>query len=682
MDNEPQLINGFLKYYFLFLRMAEDAVERIVQQEVDPRKAITFLDIQTSLKLRFSIQNFPKTRIATDNSTLIQSVTKNRTGCLVRLSNLVIVEAIAAGSFAKKRLFRGNCACARNQVKCIKADLIDYVKAADDLAKAAPSLYTPKCGTCATEYNKGLANDVFESYQLVKVQPFGCQKDYFVAYLQCDDPKDAEVGRILEGLFYLDSVTKLSLKQGRLVGENARVLVGVSLVKRAVLEVCDSRPQQSALYIAKEKKNYLARNSALKGKERLANGVYTSAKNIEILLKNIRSSQIPATFDLSVLVSLIWHVHGCSEGVGTFLTSSLPELSKLSSKELLETKVVGSKMNLLVFSQNSPKLAERIGELSRGMVNVAYMPAVVDEESLRRWLISHSGAVLVLQHLRCLKPALRSVLVTAIEAGVVLLRDEGSVALDCSFIVLEHARDLQAPSKAPEFQSAAFINSFDMTIEVQENFEVTASEVLALYGGPGQRNFNYCIASRSSGTEVASRLSGLSKLTYFCKKFTAPADKNGVLEEVDKETECAKKMSLGFLAQFCQLNKSPPKVVLSFKKIALSVRMIEAFIEDDPSLLASVLLAEARGRFEVGPAAAVLAAALLESSAGLRLAAWRSALDRLPLQFATALDAAVAGHPSLAAPVGRSGCPSEALAWEELVDRLREVMFSSMDYYL
>lgn len=677
------LINGFLLHYFSFEKLAEDVVERIIQQEVDPKKNVKFLDIQTSLKLRFKIHNFPKTKIATDSRTLIQSKMKNNKGCLVRLWNLIITEVISVGSFPKKCMFRGNCECTKNEVKCIKVNLIDYVKAADDLSKTASCLFNHKCKLCKTEYNKCMANDVYESYQLVKIQPFQSKNDYFLAYLQCEDSKSYEVGRILEGIFYLDSVSKFNFKQGRLVGETMVVLMGVNLFENSNCDVLQGKPQGSVLYKAREKKNYLQPNRALRGDEYLAEAVNTAAKNLETLLKNIHTGLTPASFDFSILACLMWHVHSNGEAIGSYLTSSIPELTKLSNKEILNMNVASFKMNLLFFSQNTPALVDRIRQLALGMANVDEMPGLIDEETLKNWLIMSNSSLLIVQNFHCLKAGVRNILADVIERGIVCIGDNKQVAIDCTIVILEHCRTVLANKKAHEYQSWSFINSFDLVLEVADIPEGADSFILAQYGGLPETRVNYCIPSRSSFTGGDSKLSGVSRLTHLCRKFAANSDDGVIVEDKTKEIQLACKMSLGFLAQMNETNKSSPKLTLSFKKLAVGMRMIRAFINEDTSLMARILLAEARGMFEADPVDVILSAALVDQSVCLRSPGARPVLDQLSLQISSALDGSVAVRPSLAA-LRTPGFPfaDDQRSFEELVKQLREVMFSSMDYYL
>lgn len=598
----------------------------------------------------------------------------------MRLSNLIITEVISIGSFPKKCMFRGNCDCSKNELRCIKVNLIDYVKAADDLSKSSMSLYTPKCSHCKTEYNKCLANDVFESYQLLKVQPFYSKKDFFLAYLECEDPHKFEIGRIIEGIFYLDSVTKFNFKQGRLIGENFRILMGVNLAQHSVLDIQSEKPQKSLLYMARDKKNYYVPNSSLKGHERITDSVNTWSKNIQILLKNIQNSQIAASFDLAILITLLWHVHGTSEGMGSYLTSSLPELTKFSNKDILNMNVSNSKMNLLIFNQNCPSLAGRLHELARGMANVDELPSIIDEESIRTWLISNNSCVLIVQNFHCLKPAIRSVLTTAIEKGVVYIGEGNQVAIDCSFVIFEQSRDILSLKKSSnEYLSSSFINSFDIVLDVGDVGEAGLNNILAQFGGLLESRMNYCIPSRSTFTAGDSKLSGLSRLTYFCKKFAGISGQDDVLNETLMEIEIASKISLGFLAQLSEMNKVSPKLKLSFKKIAVSMRMLRAFITEDTSLLARVLESEARGRFEADPIDALVAGALTDQSQALVSPGYRSVFGDLSLQFAIALDKsldkpATNKHPLAAADDQRS--------FEELMGRFKEIVFSSMDFYL
>lgn len=681
MDNDPDLINGFLKHYFTFLRLAEETVERIVQQETDPKKGIKLLDIQTSLKLKLKVHNFPKTKIATDSCTLIQSVIRNKKGCLVRLSNLIITEIISTGSFPKKCMFRGNCDCSKGELRCIRVNLIDYVKAADDLSKASMSLYTPKCQECKAEYNKCLANDVFESYQLVKVQPFFSKKDFFLTYLQLDDPSMAQVGLILEGIFYLDSVTKFNFKQGRLIGENFRILMGVTLPSHSILDIMSDKPQKSLLYLARDKKNYLNEVKSLNEEERIINSVHIGAKNIQILLKNIQSPQVPASFDLTILIGLLWHVHGNRDGLGSYLSSTLPELAKFSNQDILNLNVANSKLNMLIFSSNCPLLVSRTRELARGMANLDELPSIIDEETLKTWLVTNNSCILIIQNLHCLKPTIRNLITTVIENGILHLSEGVQIPIDCSFLVFEHSKDILSTKKASnEYLSWSFTACFDIVLDVNDAGERGLNNILAIHGGVIESRLNYCIPSRSTFTAGESKLSGLSKLTNYCKKFAGQQDQEQVSADSSIETKVAGKMSLGFLAQLGEMNRVSPKLKLSFKKIAVGMRMIRAFVNEDTSLLMKVLRVESTGRFEVDPIDALVASALIDASQTILSPSYRPVFKEFALQFAITLDSSLDNPTDCKTP--RLPVAADQRAFEELMGHLKEIMFSSMDYYL
>lgn len=662
--------------------------ERIVQQYPGAKQPIRFTDIQNSVKLSFSISNFPKTKVSTDSCTLIQSMMKRQHGCLVRLSGLVVTELFSQGSYSKKSFYRSNCDCNRGNIKCVRTSLIEIVKAKDELSKKSPCLFTPMCNSCKTEYTKDLATDQFVNFKVLKVQPFNCKKDHFMVYAEVDEDNDIKIGQLLEGVFYLDSITRFNHKNERFVGENTRILIAVTLQPNSTIEILSGKAQKSILFKARDKQTYFKINSTLSGDEYHSNLVNTCTKNLVAILKNVQNRLTPAYFDMCALLSLAWHLHSSSVQENPYLASSVPDLAKYTSKEILAMAVRGTSMNLLVFSVDSPTIENRLVELAKGMINIETLPSVVDEGSLTTWLLFNRTSMLVIPNFHRLKTVLRTILVRAVENRSILIDDGDSVQTDATFVFIEHSSMVVSDKRAPEYKSWSFISSFDIVLNAQENSENSVINLLHSYGGQSSQKQDYCIPSRSSFTDKESMIvSGNSRLNSLCQKFAAKSTDNDIAIKLGVEGETASKMCLGFLSIMKDEMTYSHKMALSLKKIAVASRLLRSLVLNEASLLARTLTMQAKGVFEVGVFDAVIGAVVCEATAMTMTPSASSVLKNAPFKFIEALNQSIS-HQSVQNERSRSTIEQGSLNFhqrfclEDLAEEVRIMLFNSMQYYI
>ena len=659
--------------------------------------------VQRRTYLRFLIKNFPKMKVNMDGASLIQSMVKRQTGCLLRLANLIVISVESVGSYIKKRFYRANCQCSFGQMKCHRYSLLDSVKANDDLSRH-PYLGCPKCMTCKVSFSSDTCADQYGPYKLLKVQSALTKQDGLIdVFVEGDDCYSKSEGSVLEGLFFLDSFSKLGFKGGRLIGTHTKVLIGVQLTKYPFLEISRGKLELSIIFKAKQAKNYL--NNPIVSEEALLVSVLTSTAvtNVKRFMRNICSPMgVPPIFEMLFLQMCLWHSHNPldNEGEGILLSAILSEPTRYTNETILNSKVSSSKLNFLIFCTDQGTFLRRLDELSKGILNLEILPAIVDDRGLRDWLLVNSRSVIVIPYFTTLSSKLKNILLSTIESGKLVLEEGISVQMKASFILLVGTKDDLAHKKHSEFKSWSVVDCFDVVMdfnETSQNHAVSPSlnteldNMISLYStGSCSKSQLQDPSKDKSVSGLSTPLSQNSRLSMMCNRICqkfAPKQAQPVSTVLsDREFVQAAKCVLGYVSVAKEDERISQKNVVTIKKLAISCRMLRSFFLDEPSTLDRILHNESRGIFECEPIDAVFACMIFEYSRLTASPNFRPVFPQKASLFVQALNNCTIGMFNRTRrrenSESKEGMAMYGPGLEELVEEVREGLLGLVNYYV
>jgi len=621
VEREPEFINGMISHYFGFVRMAEEIVEKMASRMVFDGDENSLGKVQRKAWLRLKIDNFPKMKVNMDSASLIQSMIKRQSGCLLRLSNLVVVKTQSQGSFLRKRFYRADCPCSYGHTKCYRYSLLDTIKSQDDLSRH-PYLSPPRCAQCKHQYSSDHCSDVYGSYKLVKVYIIGgVMETGFDVLLDGEEAIKTEEGMILEGLFYLDSYTKLSFKGGMFIGNNHRVLIAVDLNPHPHVEIKQIKPELCPIFKAKNEKNYLPLPNPSEDSTYSHQLTSTLASNLKRYLQNISTPSSHPLIDLIILQMLIWHTFNPCSPNPNILLPDIP------LERVLNTRVSSSKFSILLFTQDGHELIHRLHNLSRGICPVSIFPSCTDIDSVHRWIVINGQGVMCVQGIERYSPRVYNEIFKCIEMG----KGGDGVEIKGSWIVTMGGKGMVGGMRGEGISQWAVVDSFDLILDLTPSASTTTPSMLQAlscilslhtHGYIPKASIPLNTPYRDIYSQQISEHSDHSRLSAvcnkLCQKLLPPVQSRGTVVDMDavaaRESALASRIVLGYLASAGGEDRVSAKNVVSIKKIAVSLAMLRAFFQSEEAKLHKILSNELEGVFCVDQLDSVLAVVLVQCS--------------------------------------------------------------------
>jgi len=645
-----------------------------------------------------------------ESTSLMQSLINRKAGFLLHLSNLVVLEVVSSGSFSKKKSFRPACQCETGQEKCAKYSLLDCVKENDDLSRF-PSFYVPKCKLCCRPLEVDRSREVFWPYKLVQARTVNSPGESYMVYFEGHTFSDIAVGSVLQGIFYLDSISKLSPRHlQRFVGDYTNVLLVIQLNRRPAIEVFSGKADASLFQQIRQLKTFRPNNVRTLGSDKqladepLDADLKTAASNFMNIFFNFpASSYFHMTFDVCFSLLVVWHSHTVvgdkSKSISRIALAD--EQTAISDGDLMDSSTSDCKMNMLVFDNfevDQSAVFERMKVVTKGIVNLICLPALIEEDSLRQWLVINSHAVVVVFNFNLYPTKIRSVLSTAVEKRVVFLEDAGAVQLHQSFVFVMPRRESLKEKTNSEFKSSSMIDCFDLCVDLtrlnssfdQGLIESDLEDLLRFYSTgklrTGLHESTIRAASKMPSNSHSSQNSRISMLcNKICQKMAIkPAEKPAEKEPRERDYHLARNVLLSYSSSLQQDSRLSQRNLLSLKKTALSCRILRTFCLDDAKTLEKILRNELSGKFEIDVFDALFSVLLFENS---RLSVYPlsgSELLTLATNSQTAVTTpilnSVLGSPQMK-PVLR-GSYQEFSYFEAFMDEVKQHMFRLVDFYL
>jgi hypothetical protein len=596
-----------------------------------------YYDFRRGFSLSFSMVSFPKINVNLDVYSLMQGMMKRDTGCLIRLANLVVVEEISKGSFIFKRFYQSACDCLPRKLKCYRYSLQDTVKASDQMSRSKYE-FVPKCRLCNQEEVCRENNQIFKPCQLLKVQTKSATKEIFALYVEGVSGECLKAGDILEGVFYLDSVTSFDCRSGRMVGKNTRALITVEMERVIYPEQSTSKSEESLLFQARTVQQYLQPRGACSPEElalqQLQDGVTNICRFLDGLSK--RASEMHPYFDLCFVLLLLWHIHDSPNSHQLLFKRLQAHSDSALLPDLLGSKLSSIPMNMIVFDKDSGKLVSRMQELCKGVTQVHILPPLCDEDSIKKWLVLHNNSIIVIANPELLTPKVLEVVSTCLKSHIIRLAENRTVDVTHSFVLLLNAHPSETSSKAsPEFQSKPFLDSFDLSLDMNRlrrptdlaasrnplfALEASAQLLGSLFTGfqIDKQHSSDCYFEGKNRSKQSAKTSQESRISFLankiCQKFTrnkGQAEKQ--LFSGDLYVESAK-LVLGHVSKLNDEGQVSPLTLISLKKVALALRYLNCFFMEDLNSFGTAISNQKSGKFEISILDAVMAIFLTQAS--------------------------------------------------------------------
>lgn len=674
------------------------------------QSGVPLSNVQEAVELTFTLSNFPNFKMNLESTSLMQSLINRKAGFLLHLSNLIVVEVISSGSFSKKQFYKPACQCETGQDKCTKYTLLDCVKENDDLSKY-PFCYIPKCKLCNRLLEPDRSRQVFWPYKLVQVRTVNNMSEAYMVYFEGHTYSDVAVGSVLQGIFYLDSISKLNAKyQLRFVGDFTNVLLAVQLNRNPSIEIFSGKADSSLFQQIRQLKTFrsskIRQNSMDKQpvEDLIEADLKIAASNFMNIFFNFPAdSYFHMLFDICFSLLVVWHSHtvvGDKSKSITRLALADDQLA-ISDCDLMDASTSDCKMNLLVFDSYEvaqSAIFERMKVVTKGIVNFLCLPASLDEDTLKSWLVINSHAVVVVFNYNLYPPKVRSLLSTALEKRAVFLEDCGAVQLHQSFVFVLSARESLKGHSNSEFKSYSMIDCFDLCVDLawlndsfdQGLLESGLDELLGLYStGRVRTGLHEQAARAGSKHPSASRSSQNSRISMLCNKICQKMVIKPSAQPVEKASRerdhhLARSVLLSYSSAQQQDARLSQRNLLSLKKIALSGRILRTFCLDDAKTLERILRNEFSGKFEIDVFDALFSVLLFENSRlsvnPLSGSEYLSLATNSQTTVTTPILNSVLGSPQMK-PVLR-GSYQEFSYFEAFMDDVKQHMFRLVDFYL
>ena len=611
-------MNPILCNYFQFLKMCEETTEKWISFD----SGIPLMRVQQAVNFRFRIKNFPAFKINLESTSLMQSMIDRKTGFIIQLSNLIVVSIIHEGSLSKKKFYKPACECIEGESKCSYFSVLDCVNTNDDLAKT-PFNYIPKCKVCNTSYAFDGPSEMFAGYTIATVRSISRKNETYTVYAERQEKGKIEVGRLMEGIFFLKSISRLNPRfEQRFEGDYTTVLLAIQLEEDPTVEVLAGKNDSSILEKIRQKKNFQRYASIQKGledEERISEELRVSSSNFLKIFSNL-PPEFPCgiLFDISFLLLCVWHAHtirGDRNKSITRHTISNPQSADQptqSYSEIMDSSSCETKMNMLVLDKRqtaSNYIYSRMAVLAASTVNIEFLPSLLDEDTCKQWLVVNAHSVVVILNFNMYISKVRQVLMNAIDRHTVV-DDDVTVQLYSSFIVVVCSLDSLHDRKQPDFKSVSSSDCFDICIdldkpgEIGQQFDGEIDSIIELYTSGKNSGINYWSDSSMarSKSDAFNHSSQNSRISMMCNKICQkmmikPTEER--LEDRSQEFSLARNLLLSFSSSLKVDYRVSQKNLLSLKIISLSSRILRCYCVDEQKALESIIKNELTGKFEI-----------------------------------------------------------------------------------
>lgn len=654
-DKDPALLGVFLNNFFQFMKLLEEIVEKTVHMLLTEDSGLKLPELQRKLRLQLRLSNFPKMKISADVPGLVQSLIRKQTGFLLCASGFVVMELICEASYPSKSFYRANCDCCFGEIRCVRSQLLQNIKEADDLS-ARPRPYIPKCKECNRNFEHLEIVEVYKRFKQLRVRNPSSGHDEFMLFLEITDSSNdwVQPGVSLEGVFFVDCISRLKSNTGRFLGENQRILLAIEVRLQSESE-CAGQMNQSILSSLRSADNYHEVDRSLIGED-FANSLFTtSAKNLTRLMQNLaHGSRIGSTvLDVVSLLAILWLKQNDDLSFGSNSLLKLLETnegSMMSNEVLLNTSVSESKMNLLVYSDNPGLVSDRLKHLCKGLVGQEALHTDLDEASCIAWLTQNSNRLLVVNNFTNLPAKIRAILKEAAVHQRVESKDGCTAQLRCSFVIIEFSKQACIKKLGSEQKAREFFEIFDIIINLNTSSEDQATALPGISGGiedllsvftsgclsnqiaPLPAKPDKAAVLKKQQGFAADSCSQNSRLSYLynkmCQKVMAPQATNPAQssntkrpfvqqsadEQAAVEGRVAAKILLGYCSAVSESGKLSQKHIVTLKKTALASGILRAIATNDSSALVRILSTERAQNFQVEVFDAVLSCVLMENS--------------------------------------------------------------------